>query len=901
MKARNNNDKFGHSSRNLDPLARQEQARAQTERTRMLLQSMRAVAEPIHLARPGISTPTAIRYATTADPINWKSVDAGAPIIEAAFASIKDAADRAIMAWPSKPGGAFVAACILLREARASGRLAHATVGYWPWREGALRAARSILVNPDDIARASLSAYNDAKKSEWQTVALAHQSLCMLEMRLRDLVKSRASSATIANLKSIVVRSPTLLETTSVFAPGRQKAAGAYQPSPEQVLRRVRKYTSMGEPNAHLVEHVDAIGDSTLAPFVLLGLPASHGSEGLTRYLGCQRIQRHGLDLVVVDLTRVGRSEIEEDWEQRLEALLSALNSIEGRRPGVVVITEESFVHRRSFRLLKSHAETRRPKVKAQQAGLYLEHSTLLGAAPDVPTDLAPISFQADIKDASLAPLRKELVALGRRMRDEGAPRAAESVSRTLAFIRRCASLPLGLTEARDIADIIYDEDEEFDAALRAMFRPKMVLADLIAAGELHPVFAGDIKLAVQTIEAKVSSWEQDTPVAAKLAELLAKSEMDSAKTTISLPDRRVAEVFLASDRAVNYRCSVVDHRSLSSHLSTHDIERLIVVGPTPEAIQALLTTRSALGTVYLLGDAAGSAMLSAELSAIGAIAAFSAFATRAKEIASALKRGGSEEVLDQAEAEFSVASVIKEREVDLTQSDEAYRGEVIQLTMQSGLRLDYRPGGEILLLSPGELRPFERIHAKEVQAGQRILVLDASIREPLRLAIAGSRRSQQQLADYHAHVKDIYANTPGASTTEKARCVLAKMREIDLSTGDEIHNIKRWLTADVARPTVDGSRAPGAARDWVRFRVFMKSVGVDESLASLYWKFAVLPARSYRAQEGHLFNQRVVQFVLDPESATIWKTMPSLWQQVMESVDVVDDVNTETVGNQDG
>jgi len=898
MKPGNKNDKFGRSERGLAPLARQEQSRAQTERIRVLLQATRASAPPDHLLRPGVSTPTGVRYATTADPTNWLSVDAGGPLIETAFASVKDAAARAIISWPSKPGGAFVASCIFLREARASGRLAHATVGYWPWREGALRAARSILVNPDDIARASLAAYNDVTKAEWQSSSLAHQSLCMLEMRLRDLVRSHASSATIGNVKSIVIRSPTLLETTSVFSPTRQRGAHAYQAAPEQILRRVRKYTSMGEPNAGLVEHVGAVGDPTRAPFILLGLPAAHSPEGLTRHLGCPRIEQQGLDLVVADLTRIGRSEIQDDWEKRFEALLDALDSIAGRRPGVIVVAEESFVHRRAFRLLKRHAETRRPKVKAQQLGIYLEHPTLLGAAPNVPTEVPPISFQADIKDASLAPIRKELVVLGRRMRDEGASRAAEAVSRTLAFVRRCASLPLGLTEARDIADIIYDEDEEFDAALRAMFRPKMVLSDLIATGELHPVFANDVRLAVQKIEAKVSGWEQDTPVAAKLVELLATSDMDSPRTTVSLPDRRVGEVFLASDRAINYRCSVVDHRGLASHLASDRPERLIVVGPTPEAIHALLTTRSALKTAYLLGDTAGSALLSAELSSIETIDAFSAFAGRAKSLIAALKRGGADEALDQAEAEFSVTSVIKEREVDLTQSDEAYRGDVIQLTMHSGLRLDYRPGGEILLMSPGELRPFERIQAREVQAGQRILVLDATIREPLRLAIAGSRKSQMQLATYHAHVADIRSKIPGSSLAEKGRNVLVRMREIDRSTGDEIHNITRWMTADIARPSLEGSRAPGAARDWPRFCLFMKAVEVEESLASIYWKFAVLPARSYRAQEGHLFNQRVVQFVLDPESAGIWKTMQGLWQQVMESVDVVEDVNTVRVGD---
>src|ERR1043166_9119286 len=94
MKARNKNDRFGRSDRDLDPRARQEQSRAQTERIRVLLQSTRAQA-PVQLGRPGISTPTVVRYATTSDPTNWTSVGAGGPLIEAAFASVKDAADRA--------------------------------------------------------------------------------------------------------------------------------------------------------------------------------------------------------------------------------------------------------------------------------------------------------------------------------------------------------------------------------------------------------------------------------------------------------------------------------------------------------------------------------------------------------------------------------------------------------------------------------------------------------------------------------------------------------------------------------------------------------------------------------------------------------------------------------------
>ena len=184
-------------------------------------------------------------------------------------------------------------------------------------------------------------------------------------------------------------------------------------------------------------------------------------------------------------------------------------------------MTEESFVQRRAFRLLKSHAETRRPKKRAQQLGIYLDHPTLLGPATELPAEMPPISFQADIKDASLAPLRRDLVALGQRMREAGAALGAEAVSRTLAFVRRCASLPLGLQEARETADILYDADDDVDASVRAMFRPRMAMADFLRLANFFPLSRPRQRRPRRPWKRKLPPGMSDTPVAAKLAALL--------------------------------------------------------------------------------------------------------------------------------------------------------------------------------------------------------------------------------------------------------------------------------------------------------------------------------------------------------------------------------------------
>jgi hypothetical protein len=109
-----------------------------------------------------------------------------------------------------------------MREARTSGRLAYATIAFWPWRNGATWAARSILVHPGDVARAAARAADEMHRgAAWAQPDLAHDSLCLLEMRLRDLTTTsrQANGEAAAARSNIIVQSPTLLETTSVFAP----------------------------------------------------------------------------------------------------------------------------------------------------------------------------------------------------------------------------------------------------------------------------------------------------------------------------------------------------------------------------------------------------------------------------------------------------------------------------------------------------------------------------------------------------------------------------------------------------------------------------------------------------------------------------------------------------------
>ncbi|WP_440410501.1 hypothetical protein [Neorhizobium petrolearium] len=850
------------------------------------------------LARPGIGVSTVTRYATTANPEGWAPLSAGAAAVDALLESVIDGRDRVLLGWPERPGNGFTLATLAMREARASGRLASATLGIWPWRPGLMRAARSALVHPGDIADAARRAFNEIEAgAAWTEGDLAQRSLCMIELRLKDLVLQNAPPRVARGRQrlDILVRSPSLVETTAVFPPDKD----GFTSDAEQVLKRVRNHTHLGDKGAGLPNARADVGSPTVTPFALLGLPPERVPARLARLLGFERIAQHGLDAVVVDLTRQSRAELGDQWERSLSALLDALDTVPGRRPPVVAVCEDPFALRGASRTLRAHAARLRPRrAPPVESGIYLAEPGFFSRAVVLPERLSHVAFTADIKDASLVDIREKLVTLGRRLRDGSDGTGARGVSRALAFLRRVASLPLGLEEARRTADTLFDADDEVDAGIRAMFRPRMALGQLAEIGESSPegAFARD---AVGLIASRLEGWGAETPVSAKLADLIAQEGWNTPATLIAVPERRVAEVLIASDRGVSWRCGIVDHSGLASALAKGSLQRVIVTGPSATAIRALLTSPATPSEVVLLGDASGSALLAGELGPLARLPGFAPVAARASAMHAALKRGGLDERLDARESEFRILPIAQPRDIDLTREGGSYAGEKILLST-SAHRIAYRPSSDVLVFTSGEARPFEKVPAREVERGDQILVLDEDIRDRIRHALATSRTSLAQLADYHRHIARLRDALPG-SVPEKARELLSRMREIDPALPEsEVHNVQRWLTADLATPADDGARQPRAARDWPRFRLFMEANGVDEMLAQTYWRFAIVPTRSYRVQEGFQFNQRVVQFVLDPESFSAGQkdgTLRGLWLSLLDAVDDVENIETVTEG----
>ena len=154
-----------------------------------------------------------------------------------------------------------------------------------PWPSGLGEAARRGQHAPcsciqADVAQAAARAADEMHKgAAWAQPDLAHNSLNLLEMRLRDLTAAggTASNGAATGAAEYHRPQPDFAGDHVCFRAKRRPRAPAYAADGQQVLRRVRDYTHIGDRNAGLEGHIAAVGDPTKDP--VRDLRSSGGHE----------------------------------------------------------------------------------------------------------------------------------------------------------------------------------------------------------------------------------------------------------------------------------------------------------------------------------------------------------------------------------------------------------------------------------------------------------------------------------------------------------------------------------------------------------------------------------------------------------------------------------------------
>ena len=115
----------GYSGKDWDargaPARLADTASRKAERVRSLLAVRTASPSQTPIERRGVGVPTAVRFATTADPTAWTTIGAGRPLVDALLDAVADGMDRMALGWPERPGSAFTrgartARCTIIRS-----------------------------------------------------------------------------------------------------------------------------------------------------------------------------------------------------------------------------------------------------------------------------------------------------------------------------------------------------------------------------------------------------------------------------------------------------------------------------------------------------------------------------------------------------------------------------------------------------------------------------------------------------------------------------------------------------------------------------------------------------------------------------------------------------------------
>jgi hypothetical protein len=838
-----------------------------------------------------------VRFARASTPDMPVYLSDGKEIAEAIFRATAQQTDNVLFVYGARATSVASVVMASILEGRATGALTQATFALWPDVKGQRQPARSLLVDVEDILGiTSVSATDYQKKDRWHHPALAHDEAHVAGMRVRDLQSYTQGKTNITR--------PTLLELTPIFTP-QAKGPRPYAKEADQIFARIRHYKIVARGKFH----EDIIGDPEKTPYGMYLLPPGKLAD-LQRCLRQPRFETHGIDALVVDLTRLPLRHLEKRWEGLFGHLLTAVDQMT-KRPGMVVVTDSPFVFNKVEALMKERARNARPSRKFPEfRGIHLRPQGYFhtdGPQPRQP--LSRIDYEIDLKDYSLNELRDRILDAKKELERAGEEEAANAMGRALRLLRRVAALPTGYNEALDILNVLHPlNDDRHDKAIRERWFSSLALHPFNVALPKMSISGQDPRKILAAIKACLKDWENDTPVSVKLRSVLTKAVEANQDFILALPNSDTVNIFRLSKLGQTMPIRVVDERSLPMALSDRSADVLYVVQPSTDTLNDILFRRDCPKRVCIISDAPS---LRLWISALRPIANLKGFEFARDRVTAIVDKLRSRQFNfnfapydEEADLVFRASDDSGAEDViDFTQGDSdeaAYTGTVIRIVTERDRRiLRYRPESRVIRRTADEITPFELAPSKSLKPGDEIVVIDHRLVRLLADARARSPSLTILLREYHKAVERQCRTINGANPRDKAREVVARMRRIEPKfSEDEIQNVQRWLS--VNEHTVDDPNAPpNAPKTKKRFRIFAKAIGLPDEMVDIFWDGAIMNTRSLRISSGLLSHESIVQFIMDPDGRLLrageGERLAKLWPAILQAVDVVETADPET------
>lgn len=587
------------------------------------------------------------------------------------------------------------------------------------------------------------------------------------------------------------------------------------------------------------------------------------------------------LDLLILDLSRNGRSRLGWEWLRRAREMVACMREIHPSA-GILAIVDDPW----SYRAVRFDVlGTRKPgkKGKVIPACGSVVYCPMPGILQDVGQRTPPFEgassitidgFYGDV-DRNIERLRE----LANRLADMGDPVGAATARNLIGTVRRSASLP------GSIAELSRFIERETSAAIAddrlATYRATADISTLTDPTSLASQADAEKGVAAETRTA-MRSLEQATPMATLMEDAMQPALRSSSRSVFVFRSDMIAE--FAADRLGSSYPKLVERidsgvirfggaRALDTVANAptsarNQFKRAIFVAPTTSSILATLAEPWLPEQVVFLADADTLAFAARDAARLADEIRVDSLAARLRmfaEKATCRVAGfGRHTVQLDAEApsedvEFPTGSV-----VDLSGGGRGER-RLVEIKLGNGQRIIARPSTGMVLRDDGAATTtFVERPASQIKRGDEVCVIGPGFIERARSLVNIRATAAEEIREYHSQVANRFAAIPEDSTNGRLRVLVARMGQPAVP----VERARYWidLSDEIEKPLHEV--VPHAPQDRDTFMRFTEALGIGPKLAESFWLWAVVAQRSHRMRAGNVFHDAFRGILTDPHAA---------------------------------
>lgn len=829
----------------------------------------RKAARPQRNAKRYCDTLKSILFWMSGEPQPFHLAQPYLQLVRIAVASMNDESRHAVLCWPNfHPSPASIAALLNLADngstdSTKEGGMASvaAPIGVraliYPYARTVHRGLRHVYPDAAQLGKLhTLHQVRTTARNDNEALADYHKTVARVKTLTGVALDGRSYEE---------FRHPCLDELTPagpcIGEDGRN-----------ELLARVRTKTDLSK-----ISRSGRADDPRAASFYLFGLRASDDTaRGLAN-------SHRKLDLVVCDLTAVGRNRLGPEWLQRVRNFLDTVDRDVGP-VATVAITDDPW----TFDTLRFDTLSRVPRSREKRRP---EPSTvLLSHASDLVTqkDEAEISYKGLAKaeafgfSGEVAAIIESLRGAARRAGELGDNEALDILRRLQGTVRRCASLP---GSHRQFSEYLLSHIA--DGAVADIMTSYRVGALTSELHQSHGAWSQHDRAELERLVAGITRiWEhtsQLTPMAPLLLDVIRRFKGVSSRTTIlfrndmmadfashvACSDAEIGETItsrIEKDMIMFVDAGGFDDLSSLPATSRNHIKTLVAVAPTRAQILTLVAKPWLPDNFIILADSDTLSAAARDAQRLGRYPELSVISNRFSlfeaAASAAIVRSGYNDAAsnpDQDDVEFPTSSIVN-------LAGKLRSGQsAVRLELSGGQVVIARPGTKLILQDDSRILPtFIETDAKDVDQGDRVCVIGDAFIEMARPILNITVRAAEEIRDYHTMVAERFSRIPGAMHSERLDAIVEAMG----MPGVTAQRAGYWVDLKEQFNVPLHDVVPHAPRDRATFLSFMKVLDVSEPVAMRFWTWAIIAQRASRLRAAMSFHDAYRTILVDNYAA---------------------------------